>query len=64
MEAATREALDRGSGRLETIRQILRQQERSQEVRPSQALPADAESEEETIEEPVLSGYDVIGERN
>ena len=63
VEEATRQALDRGSGRLETIRQILRQQERGQEVRPCQAPPVDAAAQEAQIEEPELSRYDAVGER-
>ena len=64
VEEATREALDRGSGRLETIRQILRQQERGQEVRPCRARPMDGEIEESEVEVPELVIYDGVGERN
>jgi transposase len=62
VEEATREALARGSGRLETIRQILRQQERAQQVRHCRALPTDAAIEEAEVEVPELAGYDAVGQ--
>lgn len=64
VEAATLEALERGSGRLETIRQILRQQERGPVVRTNHAPPGDPAFDELEIEVPELSRYDAIGELN
>jgi transposase len=62
LEAAVGEALDRGSGRLETIRQILRRKEREIEVRPTEAIPTDPALLEITIEAPRLAAYDDLGE--
>lgn len=63
LEAAVAEALERGSGRLETIRQILRRIERESEMRPTQAVPTDPALLEITIEAPTLSAYDELGEQ-
>ena len=62
LEAAVAEALERGSARLETIRQILRVKERGLTIRPTQALPSDAALMEITIEVTSLSPYDDLGE--
>ena len=52
----------RGSGRLDTIRQILRCKERTLEWRETQAVPTDEALLEITIDEPRLSDYDDLGE--
>jgi hypothetical protein len=62
LEAAVAEALERGSGRLETIRQILRRKERGLERRDVQAIPTEAPLLEMTIQAPRLSAYDDLGE--
>ena len=62
LEAAVSEALGRGSGRLDTIRQILRCKERTLEWRETQAVPTDEALLEITIDEPRLSDYDDLGE--
>lgn len=62
LESAVAEALARGSGRLETIRQILRRKERELEVRPTAAIPTDPALLEITIEMPRLAAYDDLGE--
>ena len=59
---AVREALDRGSGRLETIRQILRCRSRGLERRQTQAVPADASLLAIQIQAPRLAAYDDLGE--
>jgi transposase len=64
LEAAVAEALDRSSGRLETIRQILRSRERDGERRETQAVPTDAALLAITIEEPRLVDYDGLWEEN
>jgi len=63
LEAAVAEALERGSGRLETIVQILRSRERGLERRETQAVPTDAALLAITIEEPRLLEYDDLGGR-
>jgi len=62
LEAAVSEALERGSGRLDTIRQILRCKERTLEQRETQAVPTDEALLAITIDEPRLSDYDDLGE--
>ena len=62
LESAVAEALERGSGRLETIRQILRSRERGLERRETQAVPTDAALLAITIEAPRLAAYDDLGE--
>lgn len=62
LESAVTEALERGSGRLETIRQILRCRERGLERRETQAVPTDAALLAIEIEEPRLAAYDDIGD--
>ena len=59
---AVSEALELGSGRLETIRQILRRKERELEVRPTAAIPTDPALLEITIETPHLAAYDDLGD--
>jgi transposase len=62
LESAVGESLERGSGRLETILQILRRHERGLERRETQAVPTDAALLAITIEEPRLVDYDELGE--
>ncbi len=62
LESAVSEALARGSGRLETIRQILRRKERELEVRPTASIPTDPALLAITIETPRLAAYDDLGE--
>jgi transposase len=61
VEAAVAEALERGSGRLETIRQILRQKAAGEDVRPCKAPPGDHAWADVEIEEPDLERYDRVG---
>lgn len=62
VKAAAGEALDRGSGRLETIQQILRSGARAPDDPASSTVPTHASLLAITIDEPELNDYDDLGD--